>query len=392
TFYGKSHILREASLCVREREIVALLGRNGAGKSTLLKSIIGIARAADGRITLGDIDLRERPAAEIARLGIGYVPQGRGLFAGMSVRDNLELGRLKRRSGDGVAWNDEKILEFFPQLKLRLDTPADFLSGGEQQMVAVARALSGQVRVLLLDEPFEGLAPAVIEELFEAFDRLRGEVAMMIVEHNLDLVLALADRAYVLERGSVVHEGTATALREDLALRGGVLWMGPDGKDSGNHRRRTDRQVVGDGLRPRRLAGAALRHRRSAARRGGDVHCFKPRRAGGPRTRRRFRRGVRTHRVRDRCCRNGVRRALGAGKPAGDARAKEGDIRGARSPHARDGGFGELDVGDSCVALHRRVGRARALYRRASGESASSRAGRRALRFPLDAARNNHAR
>jgi branched-chain amino acid transport system ATP-binding protein/branched-chain amino acid transport system permease protein len=225
TFYGKSHILREASLDVREREIVALLGRNGAGKSTLLKSIIGIARAADGRITLGDIDLRELPAAEIARLGIGYVPQGRGLFAGMSVRDNLELGRLKRRSGDGIAWSDEKILAFFPQLRSRLDTPADFLSGGEQQMVAVARALSGHVRVLLLDEPFEGLAPAVIEELFEAFDKLRGEVAMMIVEHNLDLVLALADRAYVLERGSVVHEGAASALRKDLDLRRSVLWM-----------------------------------------------------------------------------------------------------------------------------------------------------------------------
>ena len=124
-----------------------------------------------------------------------------------------------------MAWSEEKILEFFPRLKSRLDTPADFLSGGEQQMVAVARALSGHVRVLLLDEPFEGLAPAVVEELFEAFDKLRGEVAMMIVEHNLDLVLALADRAYVLERGSVVHEGTAQALREDLDLRRRVLWM-----------------------------------------------------------------------------------------------------------------------------------------------------------------------
>ena len=225
TFYGKSHVLHDASLIVREREVVALLGRNGAGKSTLLKSIIGIARAADGRITLGEADLRELPAAEIARLGIGYVPQGRGLFAGMSVRDNLELGRLKRRTGTGVAWTNEKILAFFPQLRTRLDTPADFLSGGEQQMVAVARALSGHVRVLLLDEPFEGLAPAVIEELFETFDKLRGEVAMMIVEHNLDLVLALADRAYVLERGSVVHEGTAKALREDLDLRRRVLWM-----------------------------------------------------------------------------------------------------------------------------------------------------------------------
>jgi ABC-type branched-subunit amino acid transport system ATPase component len=225
TYYGKSHILREASLVAHEREIVALLGRNGAGKSTLLKTIIGITRASAGRIALGKSDLHDLPAAAIARLGVGYVPQGRGLFAGMSVRENLELGRLKRRGGAGVAWSDEKILEFFPRLRPRLDTPADYLSGGEQQMVAVARALSGHVRVLLLDEPFEGLAPAVIEELFEAFDKLRGEVAMVIVEHNLDLVLALADRAYVLERGSVVHQGAARTLREDLDLRRRVLWM-----------------------------------------------------------------------------------------------------------------------------------------------------------------------
>jgi len=225
TYYGKSHILREATLVAHEREIVALLGRNGAGKSTLLKTVIGIARAGGGRIALGDEEIQTRSAAAIARLGVGYVPQGRGLFAGMSVRDNLELGRLKRRTGAGVVWSDDKILEFFPQLKSRLDPPADFLSGGEQQMVAVARALAGHVRVLLLDEPLEGLAPAVVEELFEAFDRLRGEVAMVIVEHNLDLVLALADRAYVLERGSVVHEGAASALRDDLELRRRVLWM-----------------------------------------------------------------------------------------------------------------------------------------------------------------------
>jgi len=225
TFYGKSHIVRGASLKVHEREIVALLGRNGAGKSTLLKTIIGITRAGSGRIALGEANLTDLAAAQNARLGIGYVPQGRGLFAGMSVRANLELGRLKRTSGAGAVWSEEKILQFFPRLKNRLDTPADFLSGGEQQMVAVARALSGHVRVLLLDEPFEGLAPAVVEELFEAFDRLRGEVAMIIVEHNLDLVLALADRAYVLERGSVVHEGPAAALREDLELRCRVLWM-----------------------------------------------------------------------------------------------------------------------------------------------------------------------
>ena len=225
TFYGKSHIVRDASLEVREGEIVALLGRNGAGKSTLLKTIIGIARSGAGRIALGDANLSALPAAQNARLGIGYVPQGRGLFAGMSVRANLELGRLKRSTGTGTAWSEARILEFFPRLKNRLDTPADFLSGGEQQMVAVARALSGHVRVLLLDEPFEGLAPAVVEELFEVFDRLRGEIAMIIVEHNLDLVLALADRAYVLERGGVVHEGPAAALREDIELRRRVLWM-----------------------------------------------------------------------------------------------------------------------------------------------------------------------
>jgi len=227
-FYGKSHIIKNVALTVHEHEIVALLGRNGAGKSTLLKTIIGTITPANGTIMLGNAALQKQPAWRIARLGVGYVPQGRALFAGMSVRDNLALARLKRlanRSGSGLAWSDEKIIEFFPRLAARLDTPADFLSGGEQQMVAVARALAGHVRVLLLDEPFEGLAPTVIEELFMAFDRLRAELAIVIVEHNLDLVLALADRAYVLERGSVVHQGPASALRENLELRRQVLWM-----------------------------------------------------------------------------------------------------------------------------------------------------------------------
>jgi branched-chain amino acid transport system ATP-binding protein len=227
-FYGKSHIIKSVGLTVHEHEIVALLGRNGAGKSTLLKTMIGTVPPANGTIMLGDLALVGLPAWQIARLGIGYVPQGRALFAGMSVRDNLELARLKRRgvgSESGVAWSDDKITEFFPKLAARLDTPADFLSGGEQQMVAVARALAGHVRVLLLDEPFEGLAPTVIEELFTAFERLRAELAIVIVEHNLDLVLALADRAYVLERGTVVHQGPAAALRENLELRRQVLWM-----------------------------------------------------------------------------------------------------------------------------------------------------------------------
>ena len=225
TYYGKSHVLVDVAFDVRQHEIVALLGRNGAGKSTLLKTLIGIAPPASGSIRLGTQEIAGLPSAEIARLGVGYVPQGRGLFAGMSVAQNLELGRLKRQTGHGVRWDLERIFAYFPRLAERLDTPADFLSGGEQQMVAVARALSGDVRVLLLDEPFEGLAPTVIEQLFESFDKLRHEVSIVIVDHHLDLALALSDRTVALERGRVIHSGPSRDLRDDLALRRKVLWL-----------------------------------------------------------------------------------------------------------------------------------------------------------------------
>ena len=225
TFYGKSHILRDVSLDVRQNEIVALLGRNGAGKSTLLKTITGIAPPATGDIRLGETNIARQSSAAIARAGVAYVPQGRGLFAGMSVKDNMELGRLKRLTGAGTHWDDEKIFAFFPRIRERWHSPADYLSGGEQQMVAVARALSGDTRVLLLDEPFEGLAPAVVEELFEAFDKLRQEISILIVDHHLDLALALSDRTVVLERGQVTHVGPSRALSQDLVLRRQVLWL-----------------------------------------------------------------------------------------------------------------------------------------------------------------------
>jgi branched-chain amino acid transport system ATP-binding protein len=230
TLYGKSHILRDVSFEVHDNEIVALLGRNGAGKSTVLKTIVGIAPPATGDIMLamrnGGADaLARRPSAEVTRRGISYVPQGRGLFAGMSVAENMELGRLKRRNGNGAFWEEEKIFQFFPRIKERWRSPADYLSGGEQQMVAVARALSGDTRVLLLDEPFEGLAPAIVEELFEAFDKLRQEVAIVIVDHHLDLALALSDRTVALERGQVAHTGPSKALSEDIELRRKVLWL-----------------------------------------------------------------------------------------------------------------------------------------------------------------------
>ena len=225
TFYSKSHILRSVSFDVRENEIVALLGRNGAGKSTVLKTIVGIAPPRAGTISLSGDDLAGRPAAQITRRGISYVPQGRGLFAGMSVAENMELGRLKRRNGAGAFWTEEKIFSIFPRIAERWRSPADYLSGGEQQMVAVARALSGDTRVLLLDEPFEGLAPAVVEELFEAFDKLRQEISILIVDHHLDLALALSDRTVALERGQITHVGPSRALSQDLDLRRKVLWL-----------------------------------------------------------------------------------------------------------------------------------------------------------------------
>ncbi len=225
TLYGKSHILRKVAFEVRHNEIVALLGRNGAGKSTLLKTLTGISTPAAGSIVLAGENLVGMPSALITRRGVSYVPQGRGLFAGMSVKENMELGKLKRRTGAGSHWDEEKIFSFFPRIKERWSSPADYLSGGEQQMVAVARALSGDTRILLLDEPFEGLAPSIIEELFEAFDRLRKEVSIVIVDHHLDLALALADRAVVLERGEVTHTGPCSELLKDLELRRQVLWL-----------------------------------------------------------------------------------------------------------------------------------------------------------------------
>ncbi len=226
-FYGKSHILNDASLDVREGEIVALLGRNGAGKSTLLKTLCGLVPPASGSIEFDGKNIAGLPTPDIARMGVGYVPQGRGLFAGMTVADNLALGRLARKTdgSTGVVWSEEKILSFFPGLKERMHVAADYLSGGEQQMVAVARALSGNTKLLLLDEPFEGLAPAVVLELFRVFDALRQHVSMVIVEHNLDLVLALADRVFALERGEVVHRGPAKPLLDDLAYRKKILWL-----------------------------------------------------------------------------------------------------------------------------------------------------------------------
>jgi len=225
TFYGKSHILHDVSMEVRVGEVTALLGRNGAGKSSTFKSIMGLVPTASGTARFDGKLISGHSPEHIARAGIGLVPQGRRLFPGLTVAENLRLGGLSRGGGAGVHWDRERIFSYFPRIRDKLDTNADMLSGGEQQMVAIARALSGNVRLLMLDEPFEGLAPAVVEEVFKSLDQLRGEIAILIIEHDLDLVLALADRAYVLDRGHVSHTGPAEPLLSDIEFRKQVLWL-----------------------------------------------------------------------------------------------------------------------------------------------------------------------
>jgi branched-chain amino acid transport system ATP-binding protein len=224
-FYGASHILHDVTLELRAGEMVALLGRNGAGKSSTMKAIMGLNPPRTGRVQYMGKDIAGGSPEEVARTGIGFVPQGRRLFPTLTVAQNLEMGRLKRTGGEGVRWTDERVFAMFPRLKQRLNAKADTLSGGEQQMVAIARALVGNTRVLLMDEPFEGLSPVMAEEVFRVIDELRRHVPILMIEHDLDLALALADRVYVLDRGRITHEGPAAPLHADLNLRRKVLWI-----------------------------------------------------------------------------------------------------------------------------------------------------------------------
>jgi ABC-type branched-subunit amino acid transport system ATPase component len=224
-YYGKSHILADISFQARRGEVIAVLGRNGAGKSTLLKSMLGLARLGAGFIEIAGRRLSLPVPEAMARLGIAFVPQGRRLFSGLTVKDNLMLGRLKRSRAGGNGWTDEEIFSIFPRLRERYLVDAALLSGGEQQMVAIARALAGHVEVLLLDEPFEGLSPSMTEEVFNAVLKLKSRMTILIVDHNLDLALAIADTALVLDRGRITYQGEARPLLVDLDFRKQKLWI-----------------------------------------------------------------------------------------------------------------------------------------------------------------------
>ncbi len=212
TYYGESHILHGVSLRVAAGEAVAILGRNGAGKTTLIRSIVGFTPPRAGTVRLEGRVIHRLPPYRIARLGIGLVPQGRRIFAPLTVRENLLLG-ARPADGGGAGWTEERVLSLFPRLRERAGQSGGTLSGGEQQMLAVARALLTNPRLLLLDEPSEGLAPLVVREIGRVLARLKGEgLSILLVEQNLLLALRVADRVYVMNKGQIVYHGAPSEL------------------------------------------------------------------------------------------------------------------------------------------------------------------------------------
>lgn len=214
--YGKVQVLRDISVSVQAGEILCLLGRNGAGKTTLMKTIMGIVRPMSGAILLDGEDVAALPAYEVPRHGIGYIPQGRRLFTEMTVAENLQIGLMTRKSGRDVL---DHVLQMFPRLKERLDQRAETLSGGEQQMLATARALCIRPKVLLLDEPTEGLQPSMIALIRNAVVDLKAQgVAIVLVEQRVDAVLEIADRVAFIENGKNALEATPAELAADKSL------------------------------------------------------------------------------------------------------------------------------------------------------------------------------
>lgn len=214
--FGAVRALKGVSLDVYEGEVIALVGANGAGKSTTLRSISGLARAKSGTVTFAGTVINKRSAPQIVRLGIAHSPEGRRLFGGLSVAENLRLGACTRSDPEGVARDTEKMFVLFPILRERWRQLAGTLSGGEQQQLALARALMAAPRLLLLDEPSLGVAPLLVRHIFDALAELKRQgMTMLLVEQNIALALELADRAYVLRTGKVALSGIASELRVD---------------------------------------------------------------------------------------------------------------------------------------------------------------------------------
>jgi len=218
TFYGESQALQGVTLRLEEGETVCLLGRNGAGKSTTLKSIIGLTPPRSGEVIFNGKRIQGLPPHRIARSGIGYVPEDRRIFPSLSVRDNLEVAAYQRK-GSAARWTVDNILKKYEMLGEREDQDGATLSGGQQQMLAVARSLMTQPRLLLLDEPNEGLAPVIVQQIGELIDDLSQTTTILFTDQSVRFALKHAQRAYILEKGQVVHQATSDELRADQATQ-----------------------------------------------------------------------------------------------------------------------------------------------------------------------------
>jgi len=215
TYYGKSHILHDVSLEVAEGKITALLGRNGAGKTTTLRSLMGLTPPRQGRVTIFATETTHWPTFRVAALGVGYVPEGRRIFANLTVEENLKVP-LER----GGAWTVERVYELFPRLAERKFNRGRQLSGGEQEMLSIGRALLLNPKLLILDEPSQGLAPLVVREVFRIVAQMRTEgISVLLVEQNIDFALHTAGRCVVMEKGRIVHEGGPEELKSDAILK-----------------------------------------------------------------------------------------------------------------------------------------------------------------------------
>lgn len=222
-YYGLIHALRDVSFEVNEGEVVALIGANGAGKTTTLHTITGLLPAKSGAVVFEGKDIARKPGHEIVRLGMSHVPEGRRVFAGLTVYENLKMGAYTRPKGE-IEDSLKTVYERFPRLEERKNQPAGTLSGGEQQMLAMGRALMAKPRILLLDEPSMGLSPLFVKEIFSIVEAVsKAGTTVLLVEQNAKKALSIADRAYVLETGKVVKSGQAAALLDDDAIKKAYL-------------------------------------------------------------------------------------------------------------------------------------------------------------------------
>jgi branched-chain amino acid transport system ATP-binding protein len=225
TWYGDSYILQGVSLKVEDASIVALLGRNGMGKTTTIRSIMGLTPPGKGSIVFKDQELVGLPPYKIARLGIGLIPQGRLIFSSLSVTENLKMAA--RTSGKDDPWTLDRVFEVFPKLAERRKNKGNLLSGGEQQMLTIARALMTNPDLLLFDEPSEGLAPVVVDEVFRVIQRLRAAgQSILLVEQDFGMAMGVADYAYIMSKGTVVYESTPEKLIANESVKAQYLGVG----------------------------------------------------------------------------------------------------------------------------------------------------------------------